>query len=73
MPRVLIADDLSLRAAEILRESGKEVDVRTALSPEALEKTNADYDGVAVRSATKITAPINGSGKRRNVNRRAGN
>ncbi|UCH74750.1 MAG: phosphoglycerate dehydrogenase [Rhodospirillales bacterium] len=58
MPRVLISDDLSPRAAEIFRERGIEVDVETGLSEAELLNRIGAYDGLAVRSATKVTAKL---------------
>ena len=72
MPRVLIADELSKRATEILRERGIEADVRTGLSSKALEEAIADYDGLAVRSATKVSASIIAAAKNLKVIGRAG-
>jgi D-3-phosphoglycerate dehydrogenase len=72
MTRVLIADDLSPRAAEIFRERGIEADVRVGLTPAELETIIADYDGLAVRSATKATAKIIAAATRLKVIGRAG-
>jgi D-3-phosphoglycerate dehydrogenase len=72
MARVLIADDLSPRAAEIFRERGIEADVKTGLSAAELEAVIADYDGLAVRSATKATAKVIAAAKRLKVIGRAG-
>jgi D-3-phosphoglycerate dehydrogenase len=58
MPKVLISDDLSPRAAEIFRERGIAVDVRIGLKPDELKAIIGEYDGLAVRSATKVTKPI---------------
>ncbi len=58
MPKVLISDKLSPRAAEIFKEQGVEVDVKTGMSPEELKACIGDYDGLAIRSATKVTAEI---------------
>ena len=58
MPRVLISDKMSPRAAEIFRHRGIEVDVITGLAPEDLKAAIGAYDGLAVRSATKATADI---------------
>ena len=58
MPKVLIADKMSPRAAEIFRERGVEVDVNTGLAPEELAKIIGAYDGLAVRSSTKATDEI---------------
>jgi D-3-phosphoglycerate dehydrogenase len=58
MPKVLIADEMSPKAAEIFRARGVEVDEITGLSKEELAKIIGRYDGLAVRSATKATAAI---------------
>ena len=58
MPKVLISDAMSSRAAEIFRERGLEVDENTGLSPDELKACIGDYDGLAVRSATKVTPDI---------------
>jgi D-3-phosphoglycerate dehydrogenase / 2-oxoglutarate reductase len=58
MPRVLISDDLSPRAAEILAARGIEVDMLPGITGEELKTRIAGYDGLAVRSATKVTAEL---------------
>ena len=58
MPKVLIADALSPRAVEIFRDRGIEADVATGLDPAELRRRIAGYDGLAVRSATKVTAQL---------------
>ncbi len=58
MPKVLISDDLSPRAAEILAARGIEVDMLPGIGAEELKARIADYDGLAVRSATKVTAEL---------------
>src|ERR1700681_172025 len=58
MPKVLIADDLSPRAVEIFRARGIETDVETGLGAAELARRIALYDGLAVRSATKVTAEL---------------
>src|SRR5262245_42039276 len=58
MPRVLIADQLSSAAVAIFQERGLDTDVRVGLAKEELEKTIGRYDGLAVRSATKVTEKI---------------
>ena len=58
MPKVLIADDLSPRAAEIFRARGIETDVEIGLGAVELRRRIASYDGLAVRSATKVTAEL---------------
>ena len=58
MPKVLISDDLSPRAAEILAARGIEVDMLPGITAEELKTRIAGYDGLAVRSATKVTAEL---------------
>ncbi|MEM1400951.1 MAG: phosphoglycerate dehydrogenase, partial [Pseudomonadota bacterium] len=58
MPRVLIADKLSPRAAEIFAAQGIDVDVKVGLSKEELAEIIGDYHGLAVRSATKVTPKV---------------
>ena len=72
MAKVLISDKLSSQAADIFRHRGIEVDVKTGLSPEELKDIIADYDGLAVRSATKATAGILDAAKNLKVVGRAG-
>lgn len=56
--KVLISDKVDAGCAAILQEGGIEVDVNTGLSPEELLGTIGDYDGLVVRSATKVTAAV---------------
>ncbi|MDO9432153.1 MAG: phosphoglycerate dehydrogenase, partial [Phenylobacterium sp.] len=58
MPRVLIADKLSPAAIDIFKQRGVDVDVKTGLSKEELLKIINDYDGLAVRSATKADKDV---------------
>ena len=60
MPKVLISDKLSEEAAAIFRDRGVEVDFEPDLgkSPEQLAAVIGQYDGLAVRSATKATADL---------------
>ena len=70
--RVLVADDLSAEGVRILRAAGLAVDVKVGLKPEELEAVIGDYDAVAVRSATKITAKVLEKATRLKVVGRAG-
>jgi D-3-phosphoglycerate dehydrogenase len=70
--RVLIADQLSPAAVDIFRQRGIETDVKIGLSKEELEKVIKDYDGLAVRSATKATEKVISAAKRLKVIGRAG-
>ncbi len=58
MPRVLIADDLSSKALDIFRARGLAVDVRIGLRKPELVRVIQDYDGLAVRSATKADKDV---------------
>jgi D-3-phosphoglycerate dehydrogenase len=57
-PKVLIADKLSPAAIEIFRARGIEADVKTGLSPAELRAIIGGYDGLAIRSATKVTKEL---------------
>ena len=65
MIKVLISDKMSPRAAEVFRERGVEVDEKPGLSPEFLAQIIGDYDGLAIRSATAVTAEILAAAKGR--------
>lgn len=56
--KVLISDNLSPAGAKILQDAGLEVDINTGLAPEELKKIIGDYDGLVIRSATKVTADL---------------
>ncbi|HST36715.1 MAG TPA: NAD(P)-dependent oxidoreductase, partial [Allosphingosinicella sp.] len=58
MPRVLISDPMDPKAAEIFRANGVEVDEKPGLSKDELKAIIGDYDGLAIRSATKVTAEL---------------
>ena len=72
MTRVLVADDLSPEAVSILRDAGLEVDVKVGLKPDALLAIIGQYEGLAVRSATKVTAQVLEAATRLRVVGRAG-
>lgn len=56
--KVLISDNLSQLGVAVLRNAGLEVDVNTGLEPEQLKEIIGQYDGLVIRSATKVTADI---------------
>lgn len=58
MPKVLIADKMSVSATEVFKQRGVDVDVITGLSKEELIKIIPEYDGLAVRSSTRPDAEI---------------
>jgi D-3-phosphoglycerate dehydrogenase / 2-oxoglutarate reductase len=72
MPKVLIADKLSPAAVAIFKERGVDADVKTGLSKEELLKIVDQYDGIAIRSATKLTADVLKAAKNLKVVGRAG-
>jgi len=72
MPKVLIADELSVHAVAIFRQRGVDVDVRTGLKAPELKSAIADYDGLAVRSSSKVTAEILAAAPKLKVVGRAG-
>jgi D-3-phosphoglycerate dehydrogenase len=71
-PKVLISDELSPAAVAIFKERGIEVDVKTGLTKEELERVIGGYDGLAVRSSTRVTEKVLSAGKRLRVVGRAG-
>jgi len=58
MPKVLISDKMDPRAAAIFRERGVEVDEITGKTPDELKAIIGQYDGLAIRSSTKVTKDI---------------
>ena len=57
--KVLVADNLSPAGIEILKnEDGIEVDVKTGMSKEELIEVIPEYEGLLVRSATKVRAEV---------------
>lgn len=58
MPKVLISDKMDPKAAQIFRERGVEVDEITGKTPDELIAMIGQYDGLAIRSSTKVTKAI---------------
>jgi len=58
MPKVLISDKLSPAAIAIFKERGIDVDVKPGLTPAELRAIIGEYDGLAIRSATKVTREL---------------
>ncbi len=73
-PKVLISDALSPAAVQIFKDRGIEVDFQPNLGKDKdkLADIIGDYDGLAIRSATKATAKIIERAKRLKVIGRAG-
>ncbi len=74
MPRVLVSDKLSPTAVQIFKDRGVEVDYLPDLGKDkdALLAKIADYDGLAIRSATKVTEKLIAAAKNLKVIGRAG-
>lgn len=58
MAKVLVSDPVAAEGVAILRRGGFEVDVRTGLTKDELIQIIGDYDALAVRSETKVTADV---------------
>ncbi len=71
-PRVLVSDKMDPNAAKILEERGCAVDVITGETPEQLIARIGDYDGLAIRSSTKVTKAVLDAAKNLKVIGRAG-
>ena len=71
-PRVLIADELSPQAIEVFAAQGIAADVNTSLSKDDLLAVIGGYDGLAVRSATKVSDKVLAAATRLKVVGRAG-
>ena len=55
MPKVLISDKMSPKAREIFSNYPDiEADYKVGMTPEELKAVIGDYDGLAIRSATKV-------------------
>lgn len=74
MPKVLISDALSPAAIQIFKDRGVEVDFQPALGKDKdkLAEIIGNYDGLAIRSATKVTPKILANAKNLKVIGRAG-
>ena len=72
MPKVLISDSMSKVAQKIFEKNKILVDVKTGLSEEEIIKIIPEYEGMVVRSATKVTKKIILAGKKLKAIARAG-
>jgi D-3-phosphoglycerate dehydrogenase len=71
-PKVLIADKLSPAAIDIFKARGVDADVKTGLPKDELLEVIGDYDGLALRSATKADKEVIAAARRLKVIGRAG-
>jgi D-3-phosphoglycerate dehydrogenase len=72
MPKVLISDALSPAAVKIFQDRGVDVEQKVGLKPDEIKAIIDQYDGLAIRSATKATAELLGSAAKLKVIGRAG-
>lgn len=71
--KILVSDKMDEEGIDIFRkQEGIEVDVKTGLSPEGLKEIIGRYDGLAIRSATKVTKEILDAAVKLKVVARAG-
>ena len=71
-PKVLISDSMSSLASSRFEELGVEVVQSSKLSLDELMATIGDYDGLAIRSSTKVTPELLAKAERLKVVGRAG-
>jgi D-3-phosphoglycerate dehydrogenase len=70
--KILISDSLSPRGVEVLQQAGYTADVKIKLPKEQLLEEIKNYDGIIVRSATKVTAEVIEAGSQLKIIGRAG-
>ena len=56
--KILISDKMSNKVEDVLNSKSIEYDIKTGLEPDELKSIIDDYDGILIRSATKLTADI---------------
>ncbi len=71
-PKVLVCDPIAEDGVKALEDFGAQVDVRLGMSPEELVSVIGEYDGVVVRSETKIRAEAIAAADRLQIIGRAG-
>ena len=71
MPRVLVADPIAQEGIDLLKNAA-DVEVRTKLPPAELIGIVPEYEGLIVRSETKVTSEVVAAGERLQVIGRAG-
>ncbi|MDX6574443.1 MAG: D-3-phosphoglycerate dehydrogenase / 2-oxoglutarate reductase [Blastocatellia bacterium] len=70
--KIFVADDVSDKGLQPLRDAGFLVEKKTGLAPEALRDALADSEGLVVRSETKVTSDLMDSARKLRVIGRAG-
>jgi D-3-phosphoglycerate dehydrogenase len=71
-PKVLISDQLSPAAVKIFEDRGVDAQQKVGLSRDDLIAVIGSYDGLAIRSATKVTKDVLAAAKKLKVIGRAG-
>ena len=56
--KILISDKMSNKVEDVLKSKSIDYDIKTDLTPEELKNIIDNYDGILIRSATKLTADI---------------
>ncbi len=73
MPKILVSDKLSEAGLKILKDgTGLEVDTKSGLKPDELKKIIGEYDGLIIRSGTKVTADLLSAADKLKIIGRAG-
>ena len=70
--KVLVSDNLSQNGVDILKNGGLDVTVKTGMTKDELKACIGEFDGIVIRSATKVTAEIIDAAKNLKVIGRAG-
>ena len=72
MDKIIVSDELSPEAVKILEDSGFKVDCKYGLSPDELKEIIGNYQGIIIRSSTKLTSDLIERGDNLKVIGRAG-
>ena len=56
--KILISDKMSNKVEDVLKSKSIDYDIKTGLEPNELKSIIDDYDGILIRSATKLTADV---------------
>ena len=70
--KILISDKMSDKVEDVLKSKSIDYDIKTGMDPEELKSVIDQYDGILIRSATKLTSNILADFKNLKVVGRAG-
>ena len=56
--KILISDKMSDKVEDVLKSKSIDYDIKTGMEPEELKSVIDEYDGILIRSATKLTSDI---------------